>query len=230
MTNPVSAGAFVSGHTRQRKTVNPDGQIRTRTELLPISQWRVCLPDHHPGYITWDGYLATQERLRANARARGEGGGAAREGSALLQGLIRCGHCGRRMMVAYSGDRGRAGRYVCSRTFQQQGTRRPCQAIGALRVDRAVAQAFLDAVTPAGVDATADALETLRPRRAPRGFSASRSSAPPTRPSGHVAGTTPASRKTASSPARSPLEAGPRRARHPAARRRASSSVGVPRR
>ena len=119
-------------------------------------------------------------------------------------GLIRCGQCGRRMMVAYSGDRGRAGRYVCSRTFQQQGTRRPCQASGALRVDRAVTQAILDAVTPACLDATADALETLRPRRAPRGFSASRSSAPPTRPSGHVAGTTPASRKTASSPARSP--------------------------
>src|SRR3954470_4391116 len=66
------------------------------------------------------------------------------------------------MMAAYSGDRGRAGRYLCSRTFQQQGMRRPCQAIGALRVDHAVAQAFLDAVTPAGVDATASALRTLQ--------------------------------------------------------------------
>ena len=117
---------------------------------------------HHPGYIDWEDYVATQERLRANARVRGEGGGAAREGSALLQGLVRCGQCGRRMMVAYSGVRGRAGRYLCSRTFQQQGTRRPCQAIGALRVDRAVTQAFLDAVTPAGVDATAHALQTLQ--------------------------------------------------------------------
>ena len=162
LTNPVYAGAFVFGRARQRKTVDPDGQLRTRTELLPISQWRVCLPDHHPGYITWDDDLTTRERLRTNARARGEGGGAAREGSALLQGLIRCGRCGRRMMVAYSGERGRAGRYLCSRTFQQQGTRRPCQAIGALRVDRAVTQAFLDAVSPAGLDATAHALQTLQ--------------------------------------------------------------------
>ena len=52
LTNPVYAGAFVYGRTRQRKTVDPDGQIRTRTELLPISEWRVCLPDHHPGYIS----------------------------------------------------------------------------------------------------------------------------------------------------------------------------------
>src|SRR4051794_28686944 len=66
------------------------------------------------------------------------------------------------MMVAYSGTHGRAGRYLCSRTFQQHGTRRPCQGIGALRVDRAVAAAFLDAVTPAGVEATAHALQTLQ--------------------------------------------------------------------
>ena len=162
LTNPAYAGAFVYGRTRQRKTADADGQIHTRTELLPLSQWRVCLLDHHPGYTSWDDYLATQARLRANARARGEGGGAAREGSALLQGLVRCGHCGRRMMVTYSGDRGRAGRYLCSRTFQQQGTRRPCQAIGARRVDHAIAHAFLDAITPAGVDATVHAIQTLQ--------------------------------------------------------------------
>ena len=161
LTNPVYAGAFAYGRTRQHKTVEADGQIRTRTQLLPISAWRVCLPDHHPGYVSWPDYLATQERLRANARGRGEGGGAAREGTALLQGLVRCGRCGRRMMVAYSGTSGRAGRYLCSRTFEQVGTRRACQGIGALRVDRVVAAAFLAAVTPAGVDATAQALETL---------------------------------------------------------------------
>src|SRR3954454_2376274 len=142
LTNPVYAGAFVYGRSRQRKTVDADGQIRTRTELVPISAWRVCLPDHHPGYVSWTEYLATQDRLRANARGRGEGGGAAREGRALLQGLVRCGRCGRRMMIAYSGTHGRTGRYLCSRTFQQHGTRRPCQGIGALRVDRAVAAAF----------------------------------------------------------------------------------------
>jgi MerR HTH family regulatory protein len=66
------------------------------------------------------------------------------------------------MMVAYSGTNGRTGRYLCSRTFQHHGTRRPCQGIGALRVDPVVTTAFLDAVTPAGVDATAHALQTLQ--------------------------------------------------------------------
>ena len=138
------------------------GRSARARELLPISEWRVCLPDHHPGYISWTDYLATQDRLRANARGRGEGGGAAREGTALLQGLVRCGRCGRRMMVAYSGTDGRAGRYLCSRTFQQAG-----HAPAVPRHRRAARRprrrpAFLDAVTPAGVDATAHALETLQ--------------------------------------------------------------------
>jgi hypothetical protein len=84
LTNPVYAGAFACGRIRQRKTLDADGQIRTRTELLPISAWRVCLPDHHQGYVSWTDYLATQDRLRANARGRGEGGGAPREGTAGL--------------------------------------------------------------------------------------------------------------------------------------------------
>ena len=79
-----------------------------------MEEWSVCLPDHHPGYVSWEEYLATRERLRANVRPRGEGGGAAREGGALLQGLVRCGRCGRRMQVAYAGN-GRQSAPLCVR-------------------------------------------------------------------------------------------------------------------
>ena len=162
LTNPAYAGAFVFGRNHQQKTVTADGHVKISTIKLKIEDWQVCIPEHHPGYRTWDQYLATQARLRANARPRGEGGGAAREGSALLQGLLRCGKCGRRMMVAYSGTNGRTARYLCSRTHQQQGTRHPCQSVGGLRLDRTVSDAFLEAVTPAGVDATARAIEDLQ--------------------------------------------------------------------
>ena len=90
-----------------------------------MKQWSVCLPEHHPGYVSWDEYLQTRERLRANMRPRGEGGGAAREGAALLQGLLRCGRCGRRMQVAYSGTR-RPRRAVCVRARPHlHGTEQP---------------------------------------------------------------------------------------------------------
>jgi excisionase family DNA binding protein len=161
LTNPAYAGAFVFGRTRQWKQLGADRQVQVRSAELPLEQWSVCLPEHHPGYVSWQEYLKTRERLRANARPRSEGGGAAREGSALLQGLLRCGRCGRRMQVAYSGDGGRVPRYACLRGRDLHGTGRACQSLGGGRLDRAVAEAFLEAVSPAGIAASAGAIEQL---------------------------------------------------------------------
>jgi DNA invertase Pin-like site-specific DNA recombinase len=168
LTNPAYAGAYAFGRSRQVKTVGADGRVKVSVVKVPLGEWKVCIPEHHPGYVTWEQYLATQARLRANARPRGEGGGAAREGSALLQGLVRCGKCGRKMMVTYSGINGRTHTYMCSRTHQMQATRRPCQTIGGLRLDSTVIAAFLEAVTPAAVDATAGAVDQLEAEHAER--------------------------------------------------------------
>ena len=161
LTNPTYAGAFTFGRTREQKHLDAGGQVRVRRIVLPLEQWTVCLPDHHPGYVGWDEYLATRERLHANMRPRGEGGGAAREGHGLLQGLLRCGRCGRRMQVAYSGTNGNSTRYWCVRARDHHGADAPCQALGGQRLDRAVATAFLEAVTPAGVRASAGAIAEL---------------------------------------------------------------------
>ena len=111
--------------------------------------------------MSWDEYLATRARLRANVRPRGEGGGAAGNGSALLQGLVRCGRCGRRMQVAYSGTNGNVPRYLCSVGHVMHATGRICGSLGGTRLDNAVADAFLEAVTPAAVAATAGAIGEL---------------------------------------------------------------------
>ena len=161
LTNPAYAGAFVFGRTSQKKQLDETGRVRRRTVDLPIEQWSVCLPEHHPGYVSWDQYLGTRERLRQNVRPKGQGGGAAREGVALLQGIVRCGRCGRRMQVAYSGNDGQVPRYACVRAHQLHGTDRACQSLGALRLEKAVTAAFLEAVTPAGVRASAEAVGEL---------------------------------------------------------------------
>ena len=168
LTNPAYAGAYAFGRSRQVKTIAPGGSVKTSVVKVPKEEWKVCIPQHHPGYVTWEQYLATQARPRANARPRGEGGGAAREGSALLQGLLRCGKCGRKMMVKYSGPNGRAHTYMCERTHQIQATRRPCQTIGGLRLDSTLIDGFLEAVNPAGVDATATAVDQLDTEHAER--------------------------------------------------------------
>jgi excisionase family DNA binding protein len=161
LTNPVYAGAFVFGRRRREKRLDEQGRVRVHDLEVPLEQWSVCIPEHHPGYVSWSEYLQTRERLRRNMIQRAEGGGAAREGGGLLQGLLRCGHCGRRMQVAYSGTSGRVPRYACVRAHHLHGTDHACQSVGGVRLERAITSAFLDAVTPAGIRASVQAIEEL---------------------------------------------------------------------
>ena len=138
LTNPAYAGAFVFGKTRQQKHLDDQGRVRVKVIELPVEQWSVCLPEHHPGYVSWDEYLATRAKLTANVRPRGQGGGAAGHGKALLQGLVRCGRCGRRMQVAYSGTGGNVPRYLCSVGHIMHHTGHTCGSLGGTRLDKAV--------------------------------------------------------------------------------------------
>jgi hypothetical protein len=70
LTNPVYAGVYVFGRSRQHISIARDGQVKITTVAVAMQDWQVCLPDHHPGYVSWDQYLDTQARLRANVRAR----------------------------------------------------------------------------------------------------------------------------------------------------------------
>jgi DNA invertase Pin-like site-specific DNA recombinase len=161
LTNPAYAGAFVFGRKRREKHLDEHGRLRVHDREVPMEQWSVCLPEHHPGYVSWPEYLQTRARLRSNVRPRGEGGGAAREGAALLQGLARCGRCGRRMQVSYAGTGGTVRRYACLRGHVLHATEQTCQSLGGGRLDKAVAATFLEAVTPAGISATAGAVREL---------------------------------------------------------------------
>src|SRR5450631_4050032 len=164
LTNPAYAGAFVFGRTRTEKHVDAAGKVISRERLLPQDQWEVLIPGHHPGYLSWDAYQDNQARLRANYKApRGDGGGAARKGAALLSGLVRCGKCGRMMQVGYSGHGGDAPRYVCGRGTQLYGTP-PCQSIGGVHLHRAVLGQLFQVLQPASLQATAHAMADAEQR------------------------------------------------------------------
>ena len=159
LTNPVYAGAFVFGRTRTEKRIDPAGRVISRTVALPREQWEVLIPDHHAGFIGWDTYEANTAALRANWRPpRGLGGGAAREGSALLQGRIRCGKCGRMMQTGYSGVKGNCPRYVCARAKQLYGGQKGCQSIGGRRLEQRVLDEVFAVLAPAALAATGRAL------------------------------------------------------------------------
>ena len=150
--NPAYAGAYSYG--RSRHTTDLDGHHHTLSK--PVDDWTVLITDHHPGYITWPQYQANQQVLAANAAARGENrkAGPPREGPALLQGLIICGICGRRMTVRYHSrnDGTIVPDYVC----QNDGIRdaQPiCQHLSGAPIDAAVASLLLDTLTPLALEA-----------------------------------------------------------------------------
>jgi DNA invertase Pin-like site-specific DNA recombinase/predicted DNA-binding transcriptional regulator AlpA len=158
LTNPCYAGAFVFGRNRSEKRLDEQGRVITRTVALPRDQWAVLIPEHHRGFIDWPTYEANTAVLRANWRPpRGFGGGAAREGSALLQGRIRCGRCGRMMQTSYSGTNGNSARYLCARA-KHYGGEKNCQSIGGRRLEQRILDEVFSVLAPAALAATAKAL------------------------------------------------------------------------
>jgi DNA invertase Pin-like site-specific DNA recombinase len=145
--NPVYAGAYVYGR-HELRTELIDGQVRRgRVRNRAQHAWTVCLRDHHPAYISWDEFMANQDKLRNNLSPRlADHTGAARRGHALLQGLVLCGKCGHKMIVSYVGRFARA-RYDCCAPFKYGSSERSlCWMVAARRIDEVVANLFLETV------------------------------------------------------------------------------------
>ena len=129
---------------------------------LPMDQWAVLIRDHHPGFIDWATFEANRARLDSNTKQKPhQAGGAVREGSALLQGIVSCGHCGRRLHVHYRGRNSAPG-YHCAGKDLVNGRGVYCLNVGGTVIEQAVADAFLQAITPAAIEATRLSVEQLQ--------------------------------------------------------------------
>jgi len=148
--NPRYTGAFVYGRTHTRRTVEGDWVI----EHVPRDEWEVLIREAHAGYIDWDEYEQNQRRLRDNCQAYGEDRRKSppREGPALLQGLLICGRCGKRMTVRYHSRRGQLfPDYVC-------------QHIPGGGIDEAVGNILVEAVTPVTLEVALAVQQELQSR------------------------------------------------------------------
>ena len=158
LTNPVYAGAYVFGRTGSRMTIENGRKRILRGYRKNRSDWAVLLVDHHEGYLSWADYERNQRLIADNANGKGMMvRGAVRKGEALLVGLLRCGHCGRRLLVSYNGTKGDIGRYHCDATRSDPAAA-PCISFGALRVDQAVGAEIVRLLQPLGVDAAVRAI------------------------------------------------------------------------
>ena len=158
LTNPVSAGAYAFGRTGSRVMIENGRKRILRGYRKNRSDWAVLLVDHHEGYLSWPDYERNQRLIADNANGKGMMvRGAVRKGEALLTGLLRCGHCGRRLLISYNGTKGDVGRYNCDATRSNPGAD-PCISFGALRVDEAVGAEIVRLLQPLGVEAAVHAI------------------------------------------------------------------------
>jgi len=166
LKNPSYAGCYVYGRHGYKTHILEGGRIERTTRRKPMAEWDVLIHDHHSGYISWEQYLKNQDTLAAN-RTNGEENllsGPAREGLALLQGLLLCAKCGHRITVRYKGNGGIYPVYECN------GRRRDChETTSCVRarcdiLDKAVEQRVLEVLEPAQFEIAINAVEELSKR------------------------------------------------------------------
>jgi recombinase/recombinase-like zinc beta ribbon protein len=151
LTNPVYAGAYVFGRTVTRARFEAGRKVVTHGVARRREEWEVLIRDHHDGYITWEAYDRNQTIIAGNANMKGSMvPGSVRNGIGLLVGLLRCGHCGRKLKVHHK-ERHHA-RYVCITEIGMLSNK-TCLAFSNMRIDAAVSAEALHAISPLGLDA-----------------------------------------------------------------------------
>ena len=159
--NPRYAGVYSYGRRQYRRAINGKKMVRDRD----ADDWLACIPDSHPGYISWPQHQENLKLLKAN----GQGYDAARtstprEGPALLQGRAICGKCGRHFQVRYASRRGRQEAwYVCDRIHNYGGAAF-CQTIAGPAIDNAIGLLIAEQITPSAVELTLEVRKEIEAR------------------------------------------------------------------
>lgn len=162
LTNPTYGGAYAFGKTKTIVRIENGRKRLYSGTHVNREDWQVLIVEHHAGYISWDEYESNRKLITDNANMKGNMvRGSVKRGSSLLPGLLRCGHCGRKLHIAYSGTKGVVARYHCRGSMLNHGGP-SCISFGALRVDQRVSDEVLRRLEPLGIRASLDAIERNR--------------------------------------------------------------------
>jgi DNA invertase Pin-like site-specific DNA recombinase len=163
LNNPRYAGAYVYGRRQYRRAVDGKKLLRKRE----CNDWLACIPNAHPGYISWEQFQQNLKMLETNARGyESARASPPREGTALLQGRAVCGCCGRHLRVRYAARRGRLEAwYICDRAHGSRGEPN-CQSIAGGPVDDAIGKLIADRMTPAAVELALEIRREIEARHA----------------------------------------------------------------
>ena len=160
LKNPIYGGAYAYGRSKTIVRLEAGQKRVLRQKQRRREDWAVLIMDHHESYIDWDVYQSNQTMIAHNENARGGAvRGPVKQGEALLAGLLRCGHCGAKLLAQY--PRPGVIRYQCS-GYLLNRDHACCVMFGGLRADRLVSEQLLQCLTPFGIEAAMEAIEALQ--------------------------------------------------------------------
>ncbi len=160
LKNPIYAGAYAYGRTTRAVEIRDGRKYIKKGINLPQERWGVLIHDHHEAYITWNEYQKNISTIAQNTNAkRPVVTGSVGRGEALLSGLLRCGHCGSKLLTRYQGSTGKTRVYVCR--GREAIHSKTCISIGGTRVDEALTDSVLEVLSPLGLKAALKAAEEI---------------------------------------------------------------------
>jgi DNA invertase Pin-like site-specific DNA recombinase len=150
LTHPAYGGAYAYGKT-EHTTRYEEGRPHKASRRKPQEQWLALIPHSHEGYIDWEQFQQIQRTIASNVQNAGHAG-AAKRGSGLLAGLLRCRRCGQKLTVHYTGRDHDVLRYCCRRGWLDKAESK-CIAFGGIPVDEEIGRQLLRVVQPAALEA-----------------------------------------------------------------------------
>ena len=166
LKHPFYAGVYTFGRYKSVKKINEHGEIISTLKIQPMEQWPVMIKDHHSQYISFDQYQHNIQQLQANQTNTPDHHlpGPAREGSTLLQGLLVCGICGRRMTIRYQVNKAIVPTYLCNGRKRNGLTGCSCFSFRANLIDPIIEQKVIKILTPGNIAIALNALAEIEKR------------------------------------------------------------------
>jgi DNA invertase Pin-like site-specific DNA recombinase len=166
LKNPSYAGVYAFGRYRCVKDILEDGDVRSRIACMPREQWLVEIRDHHEGYTSFEQHLKNLDTIERNRTNPQEAilSGPAREGLAMLQGLLICGCCGRRLTPRYRGNGGLYPIYECNWRKREGLSKTSCMSVQCCYLDRTIEQRVWQVVNENHLNLALDAYDILQQR------------------------------------------------------------------
>ena len=166
LKNPSYAGVYAFGRYRCVKDILEDGEVRSRIARMPRDEWLVEIRDHHEGYTSFEQHLKNLDAIERNRTVTKEAilSGPAREGLAMLQGLLICAYCGRRLTPRYRGNGGLYPIYECNWRKREGLSKTSCMSVQCGYLDRAIEKRVWQIVNEEHLNLALDAYDILQQR------------------------------------------------------------------